>query len=458
MGLQQLSGKLNVRRAAAELASRVMARIEALSRLTDEPGRITRTFASPAMRRANNLVAKWMRQAGMSTREDAIGNLIGRYDTPHPGPLPFGRGEGEPFSAAHATNAACYSAHPAVHGRTQRVAPRPAFILGSHLDTVRNAGKYDGPLGVLLAIACVEELRLRKVRLPFALEVVAFADEEGVRYQTAYLGSKVLAGAFDPRDLQLTGANGIALSEAIRTFGGKPRDLRRARLNPEHVLGYFEAHIEQGPVLEKRGVPVGIVEAIAGQSRLCLEFHGMVGHAGTVPMNARHDALTGAAEFVLAAEHCGVIATVGVVEVESGASNVIPGRVNLTLDVRDADDSRRKRAVRRLRTQGQTIAKRRGLKLVWTPVQETAAVYCDKALRRCLEQCVARQGLDVIKLPSGAGHDAAIMASITRAAMLFIRCAGGVSHHPDESVRLGDVRIALEVIIDFIGSLSRGDK
>jgi allantoate deiminase len=399
-----------------------MDRIEVLARITDEPGRLTRTFASPAMRRANDQVAKWMAQAGMKTRKDAIGNLIG---------------------------------HRSFHSPRHANSREKVFLLGSHLDTVRNAGKFDGPLGVLLAIACVEELRRREVHLPFALEVVGFADEEGVRYQTAYLGSKVLAGAFDPRDLQRRDSQGIAMSEAIRRIGGNPQALTRARTNPDDVLGYFEAHIEQGPVLENRDAPVGIVTAIAGQSRLRVQFVGNSGHAGTVPMGARRDALAGAAEFVLVTERCGTLATVGILEVPDAASNVIAGSAHLTLDVRDASDSHRKRAVRRLRRRAAAIARRRDLKLVWTPVQETAAVACDKSLTRILARSVSRQDLELIKLPSGAGHDAAIMARITRTAMLFIRCAGGISHHPDESVRVRDVCVALEVMLDFIQELAR---
>ena len=368
----------------------------------------------------------------MRTREDAIGNLIGHYPA-------------EGYSGTDAS----------ARGATGTPHAGKVLLLGSHLDTVRNAGKFDGPLGVLLAIACIEELRRRKARLQFGLEVVGFADEEGVRYQTAYLGSKVLAGTFDLRDLRRRDSMGVALSDAIRAFGGNARALRQAQLNSGSLLGYLEAHIEQGPVLERCDVPVGIVTAIAGQSRLRVQFRGQTGHAGTVPMDGRRDALAGAAEFVLAAERCGVTATVGILEVEGAASNVIPGCVNLTLDVRDAKDAHRRRAVRGLRAKAKAIAQRRRLDLNWTPVQETCAVACDRSLTRCLARCVARQGLEMVELSSGAGHDAAIMASVTPAAMLFVRCAGGISHHPAESVRARDVRVALEVMVAFIQELAR---
>ncbi len=378
-----------------------MRRCVELSSITDEPGRLTRTFASPAMRRANKLVASWMRDAGLQVREDAAFNLIGRL----PG--------------------------------TDRRAK--TFLLGSHLDTVRDAGKYDGPLGVLTAIAAVQLLRERGAKLPFNLEVVGFSDEEGVRYQTPYLGSRALAGT-------LTAADLAHIAE---------KQILKARRPRGEFLGYAEVHIEQGPVLEQHNLPVAIVTAIAGQSRLRVEFHGVAGHAGTVPMTLRHDALAGAAELVLAAEHCGALATVGQISAAPGASNVIPGHTTLTLDVRDPNDSRRLAAVRSLRAKAQAIAKRRGLKLTWKPVQQTAAVQCDKTLTQIFSRCVAHRGLAVLKLPSGAGHDAAALAAICPVAMLFVRCKGGVSHNPAESVKTADVRVAVEVLVDFILQLAR---
>jgi allantoate deiminase len=384
-----------------KLAQLVMQRCDELGAISEEPGRLTRTFASPAMRRANKLVGSWMRDAGLQVREDAAFNLLGRWNS------------------------------------TQRGAK--TFLLGSHLDTVRDAGKYDGPLGVLAAIAAVQSLRERSVKLPFNLEVVGFSDEEGVRYQTAYLGSRALAGTLTDDDLERS----------------KEKQIIKARRRHGEFLGYAEVHIEQGPVLEKQNLPVGIVTAIAGQSRLRVEFHGVAGHAGTVPMDLRHDALAGAAELVLATERCGVTATVGKLEVAPGASNVIPGIVSLTLDVRDQNDARRLAAVRSLHAQANAIAKRRGLKIVWTPVQQTAAVQCDKTLTRIFSKCVARRGLEVLKLPSGAGHDAAALSVICPVAMLFVRCKGGISHNPAESVKTADVRVAVEALSDFIMQLAK---
>jgi allantoate deiminase len=381
-------------------AQLVMQRCDALAEITDEPGKITRTFASPAMRRTNQVVSSWMREASLHVHEDAAFNLFGRWNS------------------------------------IQRGAK--TLLLGSHLDTVRDAGKYDGPLGVLTAIAAVELLHERGVKLPFHLEVVGFSDEEGVRYHSTYLGSRALAGT-------LTAADLAHISE---------KQIMKARRRRGEFLGYAEVHIEQGPVLEKMNLPVGVVTAIAGQSRLCVEFRGVAGHAGTVPMNLRHDALAGAAELVLAAERCGVLGTVGKLEVASGASNVIPGHTTLTLDVRDQNDTHRLAAVRSLHSKAKAIAKRRGLKLIWTLVQQTAAVQCDKKLTQIFSKCVAKRGLEVLRLPSGAGHDAAALSAICPVAMLFVRCKGGISHNPAESVKSSDVAPAIGVLADFIQTLA----
>lgn len=275
-------------------ARRVMERCDILGGISEQSDCLTRRFATAAMREANTAVAGWMRDAGMGVRQDSVGNLIGRYE-------------------------ACDGG-----ART--------LLLGSHLDTVRDAGRYDGPLGVLVALALVERLRARGQRLLFALDVVAFADEEGLRYHTSYLGSRALAGAFDPADLQREDEDGIAMSAAIRDFGGDPAAISRDKRDPDTALAYCEVHIEQGPVLEHRGLPVGVVSTIMGQSRFDVEFVGEAGHAGTVPMDLRRDALCAAAEFVLAVEglaraDAGLVATVGQLVVGPGASNVIPGHV-----------------------------------------------------------------------------------------------------------------------------------
>lgn len=403
-------------------ARRIMQRIEALGKITDEPGKITRLFASPAMRRANDLVAGWMRVVGMKTRLDAMGNLIGRYEADRP-------------------NA-------------------KILVMGSHLDTVRDAGKYDGPLGVILAIACVEKLRQQKIRLPFAIEVVGFADEEGVRFHTTYLGSKVLAGCFDAKELRRKDADGITMADALKRFGGDPAKLKTARLNPNQLLGYLEAHIEQGPVLEDKNLALGVVSAIAGQARARLSFLGQAGHAGTTPMQLRQDALCAAAEFILATESlakatAGLVATVGEISIAPGAGNVIPGVARLSLDVRHASDAVRKSAQAALKKTATQIARRRKLRLQYEVVHEAASANCSETFSKLLGDAVRQHQRKVIRLVSGAGHDAAVMARVTPSAMLFIRCGEGISHHPDESAKAADVQMALDVMSDFLRALAK---
>lgn len=377
-----------------------MRRCAELGAISDEPGRLTRTFHSPAMQRANALVGSWMRDAGLEVREDAAFNLIGRWTCADP------------------------------RAKT--------LLLGSHLDTVRDAGKYDGPLGVLVALAAVEQLRVERVTLPFHVEVIGFSDEEGARYQTTYLGSRAVAGTLTRRDLALIEEKGI----------------QRAKRRRGAFLGYAEVHIEQGPVLEAQNLAVGVVSGIAGQTRARVTFAGQAGHAGTVPMHLRHDALAAAAEFILAVERCGVTATVGQIAAEPGASNVIPGRVTLSLDVRDLADARRLAAVKKLARQAASIAKARGIVSKWERVQESRAVHCDKLLTQRMIDAAIQHQRHVPVLPSGAGHDAVAMSAACPVAMLFVRCRGGVSHHPAESVSAADVAVALAVLRDFVSDLA----
>jgi allantoate deiminase len=404
-------------------ASQVMQRCDALAICTEEPGRITRRFATPAMAEANALVAEWMRAAGMSVRQDALGNLIGRYEAAQP------------------------------NAKT--------LLLGSHLDSVIDAGRYDGPLGVLVALAAVARLHDQGRRLPYAIELLAFADEEGVRYRTTYLGSEVFAGTFDPAILDRRDDAGISLAEAIRAFGGDPTRLHEARRRGDDLLGYCEVHIEQGPVLEALGLPVGVVTAIAAQSRVAVRFTGMAGHAGTVPMELRQDALCAAAEFVLAAEaqarsKPGLVATVGQIGARPGASNVIPGVAALSLDVRHQDDTKCAEACRRLRERAGQIAAARRVELIWQVSQESRATACASALATRLGQAIGALGYPVHELPSGAGHDGAALAALTPFAMLFVRCKGGISHNPAESVEAADVTVAIDVLSRFLAVTASG--
>lgn len=406
-----------------ESAQAIINRCEILSRYSEEPDRLTRRFASPALRQASAAVADWMQAAGMSIQYDAIGNLIGRYE-------------------AESTGA-------------------KTFLLGSHLDTVRDAGKYDGPLGVLTALACVERLYQQQRRLPFALEVIAFADEEGLRYHNAYLGSQAITGTFDTKLLTLIDADGISMAEAIRAFGGTPDPqlLQTPRWRTEDLLGYCEVHIEQGPVLESHNLPVGIVSAITGQNRFQVDFVGQAGHAGTVPMTLRRDALCTAAAFVLAVETLAkstpdLVATVGQLTVQPGASNVIPGQVTLSLDVRHQDNATRVQACKQLYEQARQISEERQIRLHWQLLQEDLSIACNPHLVQLLERAIQEAGYPLYALPSGAGHDAVILSKLTRVAMLFVRCRGGISHHPAESVAVKDVAVAIEVLERFLSLLS----
>jgi allantoate deiminase len=387
-----------------QAARRVLQRADELAAFTEEPGRITRPLLTPAMADAKARVREWMQGAGLETREDALGNLAGR------------RGD-------------------------------PGLVIGSHLDSVADAGRYDGVLGVLAGLAIAEAL-------PDApLEVVAFADEDGLRFQSIYLGSRAFVGELTPQELDLCDASGVTLREAIGTELGPP-------LYSPATRAYFEIHIEQGPVLESEGLPLGVVTAIAGQSRFNLVFQGHAGHAGTTPMDLRRDAAAAAAEFVLAAERVarvesGLVATVGELNVPRGAVNVIPGRADVTLDVRHQDDAVREAALRTLRGETEAITRRRDVPVSWSTISEQRATRCTPALVARVAEAVAATGIAVRELPSGAGHDAVTMARVTDAAMLFVRCAGGISHHPGESVTEADVALALEAAVRFVKGFDR---
>jgi allantoate deiminase len=403
-------------------AAEAMERCEILATCSEEPDQLTRPFASEAMRRAHEHAGRWLNDAGMNVRHDNIGNLRGRYDAVAPG--------------------------------------RPTLLLGSHLDSVRGAGKYDGPLGVVVAIAAVKRLHDAKTRLPFGIEVIGFADEEGLRFGSTYLGSRAVAGTFDPGDLDRIDALGMTMAEAIRAFGGDPTRISDDRWGEGDLLGYCEVHIEQGPVLEARAVPVGVVSAIAGQSRYALTFKGEAGHAGTVPMEQRRDALAAASEFVLAVEAEarvgeGLVATVGRLEVHPGAANVIPGEVELSLDVRHADDAIRVDALRRILGRANDVPTKRNVAVAAHRLSENAALPCAPRLVSLLSQAVHDAGHPIVQLPSGAGHDGVAMASLTDIGMLFVRCKGGRSHHPAESVAAEDVAVAIDVVARFLELLAK---
>jgi allantoate deiminase len=401
-------------------AQRVIVRCDELALFTEEPGQITRPYGTPSLIEAREKVALWMSETGMEVRIDAVGNLRGRAQGSEPA--------------------------------------MPALLLGSHLDSVRDAGRYDGPLGILVAIEVVDRFRARHQTLPFPIEVIAFADEEGLRFQTTYLGSCALAGSFAPAFLELIDADGITLHEAVGTFGGDPGALTEATLRPGEARAYFEVHIEQGPYLESVDAPVGVVTAIAGQSRILTAFSGEAGHAGTVAMQLRRDPLPATAEIVLAAEDLarqtsGLLATVGTMDITPGASNVIPGQARFSLDVRHPEDPVRTSAVAALERRAREVAATRSLGVEWKIARDHPAVPCDALLTTRLAEAVAAAGLPVERLPSGAGHDAVVMSEVVPVAMLFVRCAGGISHHPAESVLTSDVAAAIDVLDRFVTML-----
>jgi allantoate deiminase len=397
------------------LADSVLARCDVLAGCSEEPGRLTRRFLTPPFRQVHDHLSRWMAAAGLHVRLDAAGNLRGRAPAREP--------------------------------------DAPLFVVGSHLDTVPDAGKYDGVLGVLLGVAAAEALSGR--RFPRALEVIAFSEEEGARFGAPYLGSLAACGRLGADLLARRDAGGVTVAEAIRAYGLDVADLPAAAYPPGAVAGYLEAHIEQGPVLDSLGLPLGVVPAILGQTRAWVRFAGHAGHAGAQPMHLRRDALAAAAALVTAVEHLarttpGMRATVGSLTVWPGATNVVPGEARLSIDVRHADDAVRARAVAELLAFARAAAGERGVGVEVEPGLEQPAVACDPGLTARLAAALEDRGHRPEPVPSGAGHDAVVMAGLCPVAMLFLRSPGGVSHHPAESVRREDVRAALDVMVRFL--------
>jgi allantoate deiminase len=389
-------------------AKRILERCDELATLSSEPDRMVRVHLSKEHKAANELVAQWMTEAGLTTWQDAAGNQCGRLEGREPG--------------------------------------LPALLLGSHIDTVPDAGRYDGMLGVLLAIAVAG--RVDASTLPFAIEVVAFSDEEGTRFGTALLGSRALSGTWNDEWWSVTDVDGISLFEAFQDFGLDPARLPGAFRRPEEFVGYLEAHIEQGPLLEEADRSLGVVTSIAGARRLEFTVIGKAGHAGGTPYARRKDALVGASELVIEIERIsqlrGVIGTVGKLEVFPGGVNVIPGRVEFTLDLRAEFDAERDAALALIIEAAEVIASRRGLEFHSRDRYRADAVVCDLDLRAGIEAGIRATGdSEPMAIWSRAGHDGMAVCAITPIAMLFLRCKGGISHHPDEHVKLADVAAAL---------------
>jgi allantoate deiminase len=400
------------------LGREIVGRIGALGAISETPENLTRIFLSPEHRAAAELLLSWMESAGMRAHLDAIGNVCGRYEGDRPG--------------------------------------LPCLMLGSHYDTVRDAGKWDGPLGLITAISCVADLNRRGRRLPFAIEVVGFADEEGVRFASTLLGSRAVAGTFDEAALAARDEAGITMREALSQFGLDPEHIGAAARARRELHGYVELHIEQGPVLEGLNLPVGVVTAISGATRLAVRLVGMAGHAGTVPMALRRDALAGAAECIVEIEEfCrtdpdGLVGTVGYIHAMPGATNVIPGQVSFTIDIRAAADAPRKLAMTDIVRLIENIAKRRKLMLQVDVTHENRTVPCAPWLKRQIAEAVVAEGYRVFELPSGAGHDGMAMIDIADVAMVFVRCRGGISHNPAEHVEEADADAGARVLLRLI--------
>jgi allantoate deiminase len=398
------------------MAEVLLRRLAELATLSDTAGGLTRLFLSPAHKRAVGLVEGWMREAGLTTHVDAIGNLVGR------------KGSGK------------------------------TLLLGSHIDTVRDAGWYDGNFGVVAAIEAVRAAG----DLPYGVEVIAFGDEEGVRFPQTLSGARAVAGTFDPAALAGRDADGIAMGEALAAFGGDPAGIASVARNPADVAGYVELHIEQGPVLEAEGLAVGVVTAINGASRFAVVVTGDAGHAGTVPMPMRRDALAAAAEMVLAVEAVGrsvpeLVATVGAISVHPGAPNSVPGQVKFSIDVRAPVDAARHEAVLAITAAFDRIAGSRNVDLSMTQTHDAPAVACSGRLREHLADAVKAKGIVPRFLPSGAGHDAMAVADLCPVAMLFVRCKGGVSHTPAESITAEDAQVAVDVLVAFLRKFRPND-
>ncbi|MET0962166.1 MAG: allantoate amidohydrolase [Noviherbaspirillum sp.] len=402
----------------ADTGALIMRQAAQLAQHTETPGMLTRTYLTAAHHGAAALLAQWMQEAGMQVRRDAAGNVIGRYEGERPG--------------------------------------APALLTGSHFDSVRNGGHFDGNLGILLPIACIGRWHRAGRRFPWAIEVIAFAEEEGVRFKATLLGSRAIAGTFDSSVLERRDEQGVSMREALAAAGFDAAALPAAAYERNAALAFVEVHIEQGPVLLDEGLAVGVVTAISGASRFMVQATGLAGHAGTVPMGLRRDAAMTAAEIGLYIERrctgiAGLVGTVGVLEVPDGVANVVPGKAVFTIDIRAEQDAVRQAAVADVLREMDAIAARRDVQLAVHRTHDAASVPCAPWLQAQLEQAIASLGMPARRLPSGAGHDAMALAALTDVAMLFVRCGnGGISHHPDETMSAADAQAAADVYTRFV--------
>ncbi|AGW92322.1 allantoate amidohydrolase [Ralstonia pickettii DTP0602] len=404
----------------AEVGTRIMGWADALAVHTEQPGMLTRTYLTEAHHGAAAQLTEWMQQAGMTVRRDAAGNVIGRYEGTSP--------------------------------------DAPGLLTGSHFDTVRDGGRYDGNLGVILPTACVAEWNRQGKRFPFAIEVVGFAEEEGVRFKATLLGSRAIAGTFDNNVLDNVDDSGKTMREVMHEAGFDAAALPAAKHDPSKVLAFVEVHIEQGPVLLNENLPVGVVTAISGATRFIVELEGLAGHAGTVPMDMRRDAAMAGAEIGLFIEkRCGgkpgLVGTVGQFSVPNGATNVVPGHAVFSIDIRSGIDAEREAAVNDVLAEIERVCARRNVRAQVRKTHEAKSVPCAPWLQEQWAAAIARQGVPVRHLPSGAGHDAMAIAAIADVAMLFVRCGnGGISHHPTETMTAEDAAVSARVFSDFVES------
>ena len=417
-----MAGAIDIGDDVARIGRRAEAMLTDLGSISSDPHRLIRLFLTPEHRRAADLVASWMKEAGMTVTEDALGTVRGHW----------------------------------------RPDLKKRLLIGSHIDTVIDAGKYDGPLGVVAGILAVREIAARGVELPFGIDVLAFGDEEGSRFRSTLSSSLACVGKFDRTNLSDHDRNGVTLADAIAAYGKHIEDIAAAAYDPADVVGFLEVHIEQGPVLEAENLPLGIVTGIIGQTRMRVVVLGAAGHAGAVPMRMRHDALTGAAELMLAIERTaleneadGMVATVGRIEASPGATNVIPGRVGFSLELRSANDAKRKAAIDRVKVDAQRMATRRKLEVTFESFYETQTTACTPAMQDMLEDVIGAFGYRPIRMPSGAGHDAQVMAKLCPTAMMFVRCRGGISHNPAEFASESDMGLSVMALTDFIEAFAK---
>jgi allantoate deiminase len=412
-----------------ERAEQAIADCRRIALMTEEPGRTTRRFLTEPTHAVHALLRERMEALGMKVAIDAVGNLRGLW-------RPKGVG-------------------------ASRLNPK-RLILGSHIDTVPDAGAFDGVLGVMLAIEWAGIAR--ELHLPLAIEVIAFSEEEGMRYGVPFLGSRAVTGTFDPAMLKGRDADGVTMDAAMRAFGLNPAKIKDAAIGDD-VLGFVELHIEQGPVLEAEGIPVAVVDGITGQTRLNLRFTGQANHAGTTPMHLRRDALAAAAEWITKVEKQirkaaattdpGIVATVGRIVAEPNAGNVIAGSAEISFEIRYGSSGVRHRWTKKLIADAKAIAKQRDIGFEWEQKLDQKTVRMDRGLSKMLKIAVRLCGCPVRTIPSGAGHDAMVMAGRVPTAMLFLRSPGGISHHPTESVLEADVEASLRVGREFLMRIAK---